>query len=63
MSYRFAILWLKAFRDSPEKVCDLYADDFLFEGLDAGQWDCHRQGRPVPRIRALADQGHRRRQR
>ena len=25
MSYRFAVLWLKAFRDSPEKVCDLYA--------------------------------------
>src|ERR1700683_3361931 len=37
MSYRFAVLWLKAFRDSPEKVCDLYADDFLFEDLMLGQ--------------------------
>jgi len=37
MSYRFAVMWLKAFRDSPEKVCDLYADDFLFEDLMLGQ--------------------------
>ena len=37
MSYRFAVLWLKAFRDSPEKVCQLYADDFLFEDLMLGQ--------------------------
>jgi steroid delta-isomerase-like uncharacterized protein len=37
MSYRFAVLWLKAFRDNPEKVCDLYADDFLFEDLMLGQ--------------------------
>ena len=32
-SYRFAVLWLKAFRESAEKVCALYADDFLFEDL------------------------------
>ncbi|WP_307874883.1 ketosteroid isomerase-related protein [Frankia nepalensis] len=25
--------WLKAFRESAEKVCALYADDFLFEDL------------------------------
>jgi steroid delta-isomerase-like uncharacterized protein len=37
MSYRFAVLWLKAFRDSPEKVCQMYADDFLFEDLMLGQ--------------------------
>ena len=37
MSYRFAVLWLKAFRDSPEKVCQLYADEFLFEDLMLGQ--------------------------
>ncbi len=32
-SYRFAVQWLKAFRESAEKVCALYADDFLFEDL------------------------------
>jgi steroid delta-isomerase-like uncharacterized protein len=37
MSYRFAVLWLKAFRESPEKVAELYADDFLFEDLMLGQ--------------------------
>jgi steroid delta-isomerase-like uncharacterized protein len=37
MSYRFAVLWLKAFRESAEKVCTLYADDFLFEDLMLGQ--------------------------
>ena len=37
MSYRFAVLWLKAFRESPEKVCAMYADDFLFEDLMLGQ--------------------------
>lgn len=33
MNYRFANMWLKAFRDSPETVCNLYADDCLFEDL------------------------------
>jgi steroid delta-isomerase-like uncharacterized protein len=33
MNYAFAIKWLKAFRTSPEEVCALYADDFLFEDL------------------------------
>jgi steroid delta-isomerase-like uncharacterized protein len=33
MNYHFAITWLKAFRDSPETVCKLYADDSLFEDL------------------------------
>ncbi|MDQ1425188.1 MAG: hypothetical protein QOD72_2686 [Acidimicrobiaceae bacterium] len=37
MSYRFAVLWLKAFRESAEKVSELYADDFLFEDLMLGQ--------------------------
>ena len=37
MSYRFAVLWLKAFRESADKVCELYADDFLFEDLMLGQ--------------------------
>ena len=31
MNYEFAVKWLKAFRTSPEDVCALYADDFLFE--------------------------------
>jgi len=30
---RFAVEWLKAFRESPVKVCQMYADDFLFEDL------------------------------
>jgi steroid delta-isomerase-like uncharacterized protein len=33
MNYRFAIMWLKGFRDSPETVCKLYTDDSLFEDL------------------------------
>jgi steroid delta-isomerase-like uncharacterized protein len=37
MSYRFAVLWLKAFRDSPGKVSELYTDHFLFEDLMLGQ--------------------------
>jgi steroid delta-isomerase-like uncharacterized protein len=37
MSYRFAVMWLKAFRESAEKVCELYADEFLFEDLMLGQ--------------------------
>ena len=37
MNQRFAVLWLKAFRESPEKVCRMYADDFLFEDLMLGQ--------------------------
>ena len=37
MNQRFAVEWLKAFRESPEKVCKLYADDFLFEDLMLGQ--------------------------
>jgi steroid delta-isomerase-like uncharacterized protein len=31
MNYAFAVKWLKGFRTSPEEVCALYADDFLFE--------------------------------
>ena len=31
MNYAFAVRWLKAFRTSPEEVCALYDDDFLFE--------------------------------
>jgi steroid delta-isomerase-like uncharacterized protein len=37
MSFRFAVMWLKAFRESAEKVCELYADEFLFEDLMLGQ--------------------------
>ncbi|MGW0356775.1 ketosteroid isomerase-related protein [Nocardia nova] len=37
MSHTFAIKWLKAFRDSPEAVVALYADDFLFEDPILGQ--------------------------
>jgi steroid delta-isomerase-like uncharacterized protein len=37
MSFRFAVMWLKAFREGPDKVCELYADDFLFEDLMLGQ--------------------------
>lgn len=33
MNHRFAIMWLKAFRESAELVSELYADDFLFEDL------------------------------
>jgi steroid delta-isomerase-like uncharacterized protein len=33
MNYAFAVKWLKAFRTSSEEVCQLYADDFLFEDL------------------------------
>jgi steroid delta-isomerase-like uncharacterized protein len=37
MTYRFAVMWLKAFRESADKVCELYAEDFLFEDLMLGQ--------------------------
>ncbi|PPI89274.1 ketosteroid isomerase-related protein [Nocardia nova] len=37
MSHTFAIKWLKAFRESPEAVVALYADDFLFEDPILGQ--------------------------
>lgn len=37
MSHTFAVKWLKAFRDSPEAVVALYADDFLFEDPILGQ--------------------------
>jgi steroid delta-isomerase-like uncharacterized protein len=30
-------MWLKAFRESAEAVCELYAEDFLFEDLMLGQ--------------------------
>ncbi|ORB76511.1 ketosteroid isomerase-related protein, partial [Mycobacterium timonense] len=33
----FAVKWLKAFRESPEAVVALYADDFLFEDPILGQ--------------------------
>lgn len=37
MSHTFAIKWLKAFRESPEAVVALYADEFLFEDPILGQ--------------------------
>jgi steroid delta-isomerase-like uncharacterized protein len=33
MHYNFAVKWLKAFRESAEEVCALYADDFVFEDV------------------------------
>lgn len=35
--HHFAVKWLKAFRQSPEAVVALYADDFLFEDPMLGQ--------------------------
>ena len=37
MSHTFAVKWLKAFRESPEAVVALYADEFLFEDPILGQ--------------------------
>lgn len=37
MSHFFAVKWLKAFRESPEAIVALYADDFLFEDPILGQ--------------------------
>jgi steroid delta-isomerase-like uncharacterized protein len=37
VNQRFAVEWLKAFRESPEKVRTLYAEEFLFEDLMLGQ--------------------------
>ncbi|MFC8529943.1 ketosteroid isomerase-related protein [Nocardia sp. NPDC057227] len=37
MSHFFAVKWLKAFRESPEAVVALYADEFLFEDPILGQ--------------------------
>lgn len=37
MSHSFAVKWLKAFRESPEAVVALYADEFLFEDPILGQ--------------------------
>jgi steroid delta-isomerase-like uncharacterized protein len=37
MSHAFAVKWLKAFRESPEAVVALYAEDFLFEDPILGQ--------------------------
>ena len=33
MHYNHAVRWLKAFRHSPEAICALYDDDFLFEDV------------------------------
>jgi steroid delta-isomerase-like uncharacterized protein len=37
MSHTFAVKWLKAFRESPEAVVALYADNFVFEDPILGQ--------------------------
>ncbi|MCX4094454.1 ketosteroid isomerase-related protein [Nocardia sp. alder85J] len=37
MSHSFAVKWLKAFRESPEAVVALYADEFVFEDPILGQ--------------------------
>jgi steroid delta-isomerase-like uncharacterized protein len=30
-NYAFAVKWLKAFRESADAICELYADEFVFE--------------------------------
>ncbi len=37
MSHAFAVKWLKAFREGPEAVVALYADEFFFEDPILGQ--------------------------
>lgn len=39
MHYHHAVRWLKAFRHSPEAICALYDDDFLFEDVMLDQHD------------------------
>lgn len=44
MDYAFAIKWLKAFRHSPEVICALYADDFVFEDPILDQYQIRDKG-------------------
>lgn len=44
MDYAFAIKWLKAFRHSSERICELYADDFVFEDPILDQYQIRDKG-------------------
>ncbi|MCK9250618.1 MAG: hypothetical protein M0P31_16775 [Solirubrobacteraceae bacterium] len=44
MDYAFAIKWLKAFRHSSEAICELYADDFVFEDPILDQYQIRDKG-------------------
>lgn len=44
MNYAFAVKWLKAFRDSAEAICELYADDFVFEDPILDQYQIRDKG-------------------
>jgi steroid delta-isomerase-like uncharacterized protein len=33
MNYRFGLIWLRAFREGPEAVRELYAEDFVFQDM------------------------------
>ena len=44
MNYAFAVKWLKAFRDSADAICELYADDFVFEDPILDQYQIRDKG-------------------
>ena len=44
MNYAFAVKWLKAFRESADAVCELYADDFVFEDPILDQYQIRDKG-------------------
>jgi steroid delta-isomerase-like uncharacterized protein len=44
MNYAFAVKWLKAFRESADSVCQLYADDFVFEDPILDQYQIRDKG-------------------
>ena len=44
MDYSFAVKWLKAFRHSADRVCALYADDFVFEDPILDQYQIRDKG-------------------
>ncbi|MGE4425250.1 MAG: hypothetical protein AB7G37_02220 [Solirubrobacteraceae bacterium] len=44
MDYAFAVKWLKAFRHSSERICALYADDFVFEDPILDQYQIRDKG-------------------
>ncbi|MCW2750530.1 MAG: hypothetical protein JWR83_1640 [Aeromicrobium sp.] len=43
-NYAFAVKWLKAFRESPEAICELYSDDFVFEDPILDQYQIRDKG-------------------
>jgi steroid delta-isomerase-like uncharacterized protein len=44
MNYSFAVKWLRAFRDSPERIVAMYADDFVFEDPILDQFQINDRG-------------------